>query len=148
MVGVPAMAQQDQWRLCSTKDSGSVPGLAPWHCRSCVIDPNSSSSDPWPGNSICHEVAKKGKKKVLYGRWCYWPILQMWFRVLVQSSAVRKWPWLVPPELSALQWEGRERSFVSSQETLFVLFILCSQGLEQSLAYSKWFINIVECTNE
>ena len=30
MCGVPAVAQQDRWHLCSTKDAGLIPFLAQW----------------------------------------------------------------------------------------------------------------------
>ena len=53
------------WEYC---DVDSIPSLAQWvrllvmlqqWLRSCL----QLKSDPWPGNTICHRVAKKKKKK-------------------------------------------------------------------------------------
>ena len=38
------------------------PGLRIRHCQSCGLGHN-CGSDPWPGNSICPRVAKKGNKQ-------------------------------------------------------------------------------------
>lgn len=41
-------------------------GLKIRHCRRGGIDGNcGSGSDPWPGNSICHRVAKKKKPGII-----------------------------------------------------------------------------------
>ena len=62
------MAQEDQWHLWITGTqvcSGpawQVEDLALlqlWHRSQVHL-----GSDPWSGNSICHGVAKKGKKRV------------------------------------------------------------------------------------
>lgn len=84
-------------------------------------------------------------REVLHGRWCYWPIVQMCNRELVQSSAIRKWPTLLSSPASVcstVSGAGSEFCDLPRADSLSVLLILCSQGLEQSLACSKSLINI------
>ena len=49
-------------------DTGLIPGLTQWVEDLTLLHPQHRSqlwlvSDPWPGNSLCHRVAKKEKKK-------------------------------------------------------------------------------------
>lgn len=69
----------------------------------------------------------------------------MWHRELVQSSAIRKWPKLLSSlanVCSTVSGAGSEFCDLPRADSLSVLFILCSQGLEHSLACSKCLINI------
>ena len=62
--GVPSVAQWDRQCLCSSRDTGSIPGLAQW-----VKDPALLRSwhrsqlwlgfDSWPRNSLCHGAAER-----------------------------------------------------------------------------------------
>ena len=66
--GASAVVQQDQQCLCSTRTQVPSPArhsglkhlalLHLWYGSQLRI-----GSDPWPGNSICQEAAKKEKKK-------------------------------------------------------------------------------------
>ena len=48
-------------------DTGRTPGLAQW-VKNLALLQLGPRSDPWPGNSTCHEVAKKEKKKKVMGK--------------------------------------------------------------------------------
>ena len=58
-----------QQHLRSNWDAGSIPSPAQWGKDPVLLQLQLRSqlrlgSDPWPGNSICHRVAKKEKKNV------------------------------------------------------------------------------------
>ena len=71
---IPMTAQQDWQHLCAPKDAGSIPSPAQWVKAPGVAAVARSRlqlcpgqlrlwSDPCPGNSLSHGVAKKEKKK-------------------------------------------------------------------------------------
>ena len=65
IVGVPAVAQQDQQHLRSAgmqvRSLAQHSGLRKWGCVAVAQIATTAQirSDPWPGNSICHKAAKK-----------------------------------------------------------------------------------------
>ena len=67
--GIPAVVQWDWWCLMQSWDIGLIPGLVPLVKDSALLQ-LWPGSDPWPGNSICHPVTKKKRKKlvIVYGR--------------------------------------------------------------------------------
>ena len=70
--GVPAVVQQYLWCLWSTGSKVQCPAPTQW-LKDLVLPKLWTrsqlrlGSDPWPGNSICHRVAKKGKGKKMNG---------------------------------------------------------------------------------
>ena len=68
---VPAVVQQDWWRLCSTRTQVWFLAQQSGLKDPVLLQPQSRwqlwfGSDPWPGNSICCRAAKKGGKKIRF----------------------------------------------------------------------------------
>ena len=59
--GVPTVAQQDGQHLWSARTWVRCPSLAQWIRDPALLQllPLQLRSNPWPGNSICHEAGKK-----------------------------------------------------------------------------------------
>ena len=62
------MVQQDPGESWECWNTGLIPGPAQWVKDLALLQLQLTlqlqfGPDPWPGNSICHRVAKKKKKK-------------------------------------------------------------------------------------
>jgi len=89
LIGVPAVVQCHQWYGCDARAQvqslAQKNGLKDWHRSQLWF-----RSDPWPGNSICHGMAKKTKtkhglnKQKLLGV----PIVAQWLTNLTRNHEV------------------------------------------------------------
>ena len=69
VVGVPTVDQQDPGASLQHQDEDSIPSQAQWVKGSGIAaaaacgETAQLRSDPWPGNSMCSQMAKREKKK-------------------------------------------------------------------------------------